>query len=459
MKTTCPSCGRTFPIRAEHIGKKGKCPKCGERFVVDEDAAEAIIVPDDPPRPSPVPPQMPRTDVRANVAPSGTSLTRNQWLLLSAIPISAILCCIGIPLFMQGAPPAARTPPAQPTQKASAPAITEHELVEPEPVAQVEEQQYIVLATDNVPITESPDPQSEIVATGRKGDIFELYEATPGWFAISVNAGVSRYVPDSVATLTDDRPILPELLERRREVYIAVGKAQHRAHREADQKYPISATSDSSMIDKNTHFQAVLADRFVLEVAHDLDIQTPIVGEIIMEGATAMQRPLGDPERNAWEYYEEAEREWQQKEGEETRLLIAERYYKAWDTERQRMVSNGREYGIERNPTPSTDKLYFDKDSLPWKIDTSVGAAGYVHQLRVVQILDDRTALVMFGDKIAMAVGWGTSDLVDGDAFAPEDAVVITGVKEYTTVLGAKSRVHVIEPFNLKKYETQFIPE
>ncbi|MBL4885497.1 MAG: hypothetical protein JKY95_13295 [Planctomycetaceae bacterium] len=100
--------------------------------------------------------------------------------------------------------------------------------------------------------------------------------------------------------------------------------------------------------------------------------------------------------------------------------------------------------------------MAFDRDYVPFSV--KVGKAGYISSFTIIQIIDNHTMLVQFGSHTAIAQGWDTTNVVDDSVLIPKDAIIVTGTTNYTTVLGAKKRVYVIAPFNLRIYVKDHLP-
>ena len=109
--------------------------------------------------------------------------------------------------------------------------------------------------------------------------------------------------------------------------------------------------------------------------------------------------------------------------------------------------------------TTGPERLMFEGGpNFGYRINLQKRRAGYTRGMKVIQIIGGSKALVGIGSSTCLAVGWDTTNLVDGEFMVPLDAIVVSGTTEYTTVQGAKSRVYVVEPFDLIKYAADYIP-
>jgi len=139
--------------------------------------------------------------------------------------------------------------------------------------------QYIQVTGDNVNIRFSPSTSSQIIATARKGDIFELEGEEQGWYEISIFSGEYRYIHKSLAQEVFYEPEVPASVSVRQQMYKAFWDLEGKAMAEADRRYP--PTID---IIKNIEYSRILEDKYKLEVVHQFDTQAPIYLKIAVEG-------------------------------------------------------------------------------------------------------------------------------------------------------------------------------
>ncbi len=148
----------------------------------------------------------------------------------------------------------------------------------------VAQERFITLVSDQVPIRFGSGVTSQVVATGRKGDVFRLSSEKQGWFEIYMFSGEGRFVAKAAAQPVAYKLALPDSLSRRQEIYRALGKAEDRSFAEADKKYP------EAMLEKNIEYQRILDDRYKLDVMHQFGVQPPIYRPLNLEGAKARWR-------------------------------------------------------------------------------------------------------------------------------------------------------------------------
>ncbi len=139
--------------------------------------------------------------------------------------------------------------------------------------------QYIQVTGDNVNIRFSPSTSSQIIASARKGDIFELEGEEQGWYEISIFSGEYRYIHKSLAQEVFYEPEVPASISVRQQMYRAFWDLEGRAMTDADRRYP--PTMD---VMKNIEYSRILEDKYKLEVVHQFDTQAPIYIKIAVEG-------------------------------------------------------------------------------------------------------------------------------------------------------------------------------
>ena len=139
--------------------------------------------------------------------------------------------------------------------------------------------QYVQVTGDNVNIRFSPNTSSQIIASARKGDIFELEGEEQEWFAISLFSGEYRYIHKSLAIEVPYEPEVPGSVSVRQQMYKAFWDLEGKAMADADRRYP-------PIIDvmKNIEHSRILEDKYKLEVVHQFNTQAPIYIKIAVEG-------------------------------------------------------------------------------------------------------------------------------------------------------------------------------
>ena len=139
--------------------------------------------------------------------------------------------------------------------------------------------QYVQVTGDNVNIRFSPSTSSQIIASARKGDIFELEGEEQGWYEISMFSGEYRYIHKSLAKELSYEPIMPGSVSVRQQMYRAFWDLEGKAMAEADRRYP--PTLD---VMKNIEYSRILEDKYKLEIVHQFNTQAPIYTKIAVEG-------------------------------------------------------------------------------------------------------------------------------------------------------------------------------
>ncbi len=140
--------------------------------------------------------------------------------------------------------------------------------------------QYVQITGDRVNIRFSSSTSSQIIATARKGDIFELEGEEQDWYAISMFSGEYRYVHKTLAQGVSYEPKVPGSVSVRQQMYKAFWGFEGKAMADADRRYP--PTVD---VMKNIEYSRILEDKYGLEVVHRFNAQAPIHIKIAVEGA------------------------------------------------------------------------------------------------------------------------------------------------------------------------------
>ncbi len=133
--------------------------------------------------------------------------------------------------------------------------------------------------TRNANIRSGPSTSSTLVATSRKGDIFQLVEETENWYLIRMFSGSDRYLYKTLGRMTPYEPALPGTIEERRKVFREWKESDREAKNDADRRYP----PESSLERNLTYFQ-LQSDRKKLDIAHKNNLQPPDLRRIVLEG-------------------------------------------------------------------------------------------------------------------------------------------------------------------------------
>ncbi len=149
----------------------------------------------------------------------------------------------------------------------------------------VAQEQYIRLTADHTAIRSASSATAQLVAMGRKGDVFELSSEEPGWFEVYMFSGEARFVAKSAAQVADYKRLLPKSVARRQEIFRALSRTEDRSRTDADRKYPVA--SSPSAVDTNIEYMRILDDRYKLEVMHQFEVQSPIYATLVVEGVKA----------------------------------------------------------------------------------------------------------------------------------------------------------------------------
>jgi hypothetical protein len=149
------------------------------------------------------------------------------------------------------------------------------------------ETEYAIITASRVNIRTAPSTSSGIVGKARKGDVFELHGKKGGWYRIRMFCPAYRYVHRSLVNPTPYVVSAPEKATTRRDIFVALVKAEDRAETEADRKYPVEDRRGrpvSGNVRKHLDYLWLLSDRYKLRVTHSYKVQPPIHDSIIQEG-------------------------------------------------------------------------------------------------------------------------------------------------------------------------------
>ena len=131
----------------------------------------------------------------------------------------------------------------------------------------------------NANIRADSTTRSTLVATSKKGDIFQLMKETEKWYIVRMFSGENRYIFKNLARITTYTPSLPETIEERREVFRAWNEADADARAEADRRYP-----PDKNLKQNLNYMQLQTDRKKLAVTHKYNLQPPDLRRIMVEG-------------------------------------------------------------------------------------------------------------------------------------------------------------------------------
>ena len=137
----------------------------------------------------------------------------------------------------------------------------------------------LIITGEKVNIRFSPNTASLIITQAKKGDIFELSGKTGDWYRIYMFSGMFRYVYSKLAKPFSGKIFLPDSIESRKDIFLAIENAEDRSISEADEKYPVSID-----IITNIDYKRILQDRYKLDVMHKFNLQAPIERGISLEG-------------------------------------------------------------------------------------------------------------------------------------------------------------------------------
>ena len=151
-----------------------------------------------------------------------------------------------------------------------------------------EEDYYIVMTDEQGDIHVAPDHASPIVAHAYLGDVFNVSDLQNQWYEIQLLSLAHWYIHRSHARKKRTcKLMLPANVEVRHTIFNAIVEAEARAHQETAHPPLLVTTSvenGSGSEDAAPMDEALLEDRYLLEVMHSFGIHLPEVDEIAAEG-------------------------------------------------------------------------------------------------------------------------------------------------------------------------------
>lgn len=144
------------------------------------------------------------------------------------------------------------------------------------PIEQVAD--YVVITFDGAAIRLKPSDGSDLVATARRGEIFERISVAGDWVEIGMFSGEWRYVRLSQTAPIAYKPATALTMERRKQVFRALLGAEDRAETEASARIPNRLVMEQIMLNR------ILNDRYKLETMRAFGLQPPEYRAIKLEG-------------------------------------------------------------------------------------------------------------------------------------------------------------------------------
>jgi hypothetical protein len=150
------------------------------------------------------------------------------------------------------------------------------------------EDYYIVITDEQGDIHVAPDHASPIVAHAYLGDVFNVRDLQNQWYEIQLLSLAHWYIHRShTRKKRTYKLMLPTNVDVRHTIFNAIVEAETRAHQEAAHPPLLVTTSvenGSGNEDVAPMDEALLEDRYLLEVIHAFGIHLPEVDEIAAEG-------------------------------------------------------------------------------------------------------------------------------------------------------------------------------
>lgn len=144
---------------------------------------------------------------------------------------------------------------------------------------------YVEITGKRVNIRTAPHLSAAVVAQAMSGDIFMQHGKEGTWYKISLFSGELRYVHTAFAKKTPSLVSVPPNVLTRREIFNAHVEAEARAKTNVNlASAEAKALIADSAEDKRAVYEALLTDRYRLEVAHQFGIRVPEYRLIVAEG-------------------------------------------------------------------------------------------------------------------------------------------------------------------------------
>ncbi len=131
----------------------------------------------------------------------------------------------------------------------------------------------------NANIRAAAATNATLVATSRKGDIFQLIKETDKWYIIQMFSGKNRYIYKTLARISAYTPSLPETIEQRRHIFREWNEAEESAQVDANRRYP-----PEKNLKRNLDYLHLQYDRKKLDLAHKYNLKPPDLRRIVLEG-------------------------------------------------------------------------------------------------------------------------------------------------------------------------------
>ncbi|MBW2059726.1 MAG: SH3 domain-containing protein [Deltaproteobacteria bacterium] len=146
---------------------------------------------------------------------------------------------------------------------------------------------YVRITGNRVNIRAGPSTSFPVVAKARKGDVFELLGKEGRWYRVRMFSMRHRYVHRSLAEVVAYSVSIPKVVSLRRKIFGALLRAEERAGREADRRYPVEERSGRPLAGntkRNSDYFSLLSDRYKLMVMHRFKVQPPLYDVLMGEG-------------------------------------------------------------------------------------------------------------------------------------------------------------------------------
>ena len=138
--------------------------------------------------------------------------------------------------------------------------------------------QYVRIVSDVANIRQGPNLNAAVIAQARSGDVFRFSEVRGDWYEIFIFSGEARYVHSSVSQRTNSAPPLPASADVRRRACFEIVRAQDRAVREAEARYPADYM-------RQIDYERLLYDKYELPIFHKYGLPPARNSALVLECA------------------------------------------------------------------------------------------------------------------------------------------------------------------------------
>jgi len=136
--------------------------------------------------------------------------------------------------------------------------------------------QFVRVTSEFANIRLMPDPESIIIGKAFENDVFGYEGQENDWIKINMFSGEHRYILHNLVKVINYGISAPFSNDICQSLMKRLEEAEDRSLVESDNRYPLS---NGENMEKNSEYQRILLDRYILEVFHEFDLQ-PVIYQI-----------------------------------------------------------------------------------------------------------------------------------------------------------------------------------